>query len=110
MSEKTIRVIGREDTVDRGILGPIRNWIFEQEEVSVEKIKAELLAFLDSMQEILDSLPDKMQNYELESMDVNVEITCKGNVNLVACGGEAGGTGGLTLHLKKKKQTPKEPA
>ncbi len=102
MSERTIVIIGREDTEDRGILGNASQWVFEREEVSVDHIKSQLIDFLSSMQEILDGLPDKMARYELESMDVSVEISTKGNVSLVAVGGELGGTGGLTLHLKKK--------
>lgn len=102
MSEHTIRVIGREDTQDRAILGKAKDWIYKQEEVSVKKIKSELSNFLSNMQEILDGLPVKLADYELESMDVSIEISSKGNVSLMAVGGELGSTGGLTLHLKKK--------
>jgi hypothetical protein len=102
MSERKITVIGRQDTKERGPLGKVKDWLYRQEEVSIEKIKSELSDFLSSMQEILDGLPDKLADYELESMDISVEISSKGNVSLMAVGGELGGTGGLTLHLKKK--------
>jgi len=102
MTGGKIKVIGRQDTTDRGPLGKAKDWLYSQEEVSVEKIKSELSDFLSNMQGILDGLPDKVAGYELESMDINVEISSKGNVSLMAVGGELAGTGGLTLHLKKK--------
>mgnify|MGYP006301925739 CR=1 FL=1 len=102
MSDHTIKVIGRQDTKDRALLGKTKDWIYRQEEVSVEKIKSELFDFLVSVQEILAGLPDEIADYELESMDLNVEISSKGNISLLAIGGELGATSGLTLHLKKK--------
>jgi hypothetical protein len=79
MSERKITVIGRRDMKDRGPLGKVKDWLYSQEEVSIEKIKSELSDFLSSMQEILDGLPDKLADYELESMDISVEISSKGN-------------------------------
>jgi phage-related protein len=105
MSERKITVIGRQVTEDRALLGKAKNWIYRQEEVSVEKIKSELTDFLTGMRDILTGLPDKMADYELESMDISIEISAKGNVSLVAIGGELGATGGLTLHLKKKSSS-----
>jgi hypothetical protein len=102
MNERTIKIIGREDTQDRGPLGKVKDWYYRQEDVSIEKIKSELSDLLSSMQEVLEGIPDKMAGYELESMDISVEISSKGNVSLLAVGGELGGTGGLTLHLKKR--------
>ena len=54
------------------------------------------------MQEILDGLPDELADYELESMDISVEVSSKGNVSLMAVGGELGGSGGIVLHLRRK--------
>jgi hypothetical protein len=105
MGESIITVIGRQDIQERGPLGKVRDWFYSQEDVSVEKIRSELSDFLTSMQEILDGLPDKLADYELESMDISVEISSKGNVSLIAVGGELGGTGGLTIHLKKKSSS-----
>ena len=104
MSDGTITIVGREETGNnRAFLGKVTDWVYEQKEVSVEQIKSQLADFLINMQEILDGLPEKLAEYELESMDVNVEISLSGNVNLVTVGGELGGASGLTLHLKKRK-------
>ncbi len=108
MSERKITIIGREDTQDRGILGSVRDWVYEQEEVSVEQIKSQLSNFLAGIQEFLDGISNQTGNYELESIDINVEISSKGNVSLLAAGGELGGKGGLTLHLKRKLSNEKQ--
>lgn len=102
MTEGKITVIGRQDVKERGPLGRVKDWLYSQEEVSIEKIRSELSDFLSSIQEVLDGLPDRMADYELESVDISVEISSKGNVSLIAVGGELGGTGGLLLHLKKR--------
>ena len=102
MDERTITIIGRQDTQDRGPLGKVKDWVYRQEQVSIEKMRSALSDFLSNMGEILDGLPDEMADYKLESMDISVEISSKGNVSLMAVGGELGSTGGLTLHLKKK--------
>ncbi len=102
MTERTISIIGREEAEERTLLAETKDWYYKKEDISVEKIKSELSDFLVSMQEILDGLPDKLADYELESMDISVEISSKGNISLIAFGAELGGTGGLTLHLKKK--------
>jgi hypothetical protein len=102
MTDSKITIVGRQDTKDRGPLGKVKDWLYSQEEVSIEKIRSELSDFLTGMQQILDGLPDRMAGYELESIDVSVEISSKGNLSLIAVGGELGGTGGLILHLKKK--------
>ena len=107
MSEDKITVIGRQDTQDRGPLGKVKDWVYRQEEISAQKIKSELSDFLSSMQGILEGLPEDIAEYELESMDISVEISSKGNVSLMAVGGELGGTGGLVLHLKKKSSNTK---
>jgi hypothetical protein len=57
---------------------------------------------LQLRRQILEGIPGKVADYELESMDISVEINSKGTVSLLAVGGELGSTGGLTLHLKKK--------
>ena len=107
MSERTITIIGREDTEDRALLGTVRDWMYAQEKVSIRKLKSALSGFTSNMGEILDGLPDEVAGYKLESIDVSLEISAKGNVSLMAIGGEAGGTGGLILHLKKKPSMEK---
>jgi hypothetical protein len=98
----TISIIGREDRQERAPLGRIEEWRYKHEEVPIEKIKNQLSDFLDGMQRILDGVPNTMTNYELESIDISVEVSSKGNISLLAIGGELGSTGGLTLHLKKR--------
>ena len=102
MSERTITIIGRQEAEERALLGKVRDWMYRQEKVSIVRVRSALSEFMSSLGEILDGLPDKMGGYDLESLDVSLEISSKGNVSLVAVGGELIGTGGLVLHLKKK--------
>jgi hypothetical protein len=103
MSEDMISIIGREDAEVRGPLGKR----YRREDIPIERIKSKFSDFLTNLQKIFDDLPDKLGDYEVESMDVSVEISSKGNVSLIAVGGELGSTGGLTLHLKKRTSSEK---
>lgn len=102
MSEKTISILGRQDSSDRGPEDP-KSWRFRKADVSVDVLKASLSDLLAGMNELLDSLPAQLADYELDSMEINLEISSKGSVSLLGIGGELGGTGGVTLHIKKKK-------
>lgn len=105
MSEKTISILGRyEENEERSISGDKpQDWRFRKTDVSVEALKASMSDLLAGMNEVLDSLPAQLANYELDSMEINLEISSKGSVSLLGIGGELGGTGGITLHIKKKK-------
>ena len=109
MSEQTITIITRKETDDRSrYFDRVQNWRYGKYDVEVKEIKTQLSNFLASMQEILDGIPEKVTGYELESVDISVEINAKGTVSLLGTGGELGGTGGLTLHLINKNSPGKK--
>src|SRR5580704_13922551 len=93
---------GSGDRSISGIVNKAGKAAIEYVQVSSDFVEAQLKGFLSEMDTILQSLPSKVGTFELESMELSVEITAKGSIGLLGSGGEIGGKGGLTFKLKRK--------
>jgi hypothetical protein len=102
MSNGKISVFGREDTSDLGgLFQRAADWVYGREEVEIEDLKDQLQKFLMDMQEVLHGLPERIGEFQIDSMDISVEVSTKGTVSLMGIGGELGGKGGITFTLKR---------
>lgn len=99
---KTISVVVTEDSGDRGFFDKFR---LSRREIPVEDLKQRLHQFLDTMKDVVQSMPEKFGEFGLDSVTLTVEITAKGQVSLLGTGGEVGGKGGLTFTLKRAPKT-----
>jgi hypothetical protein len=69
--------------------------------VGVSDLKANMDQFFDQLRRILDSGKDKMGAFQVDQVEVSVQITGQGKVCLLGSGGSAGMTGGIKLVLKR---------
>lgn len=98
-----IRILGRDnDESDRA-------WGFSRDEerlalrsVPVDILRDQLAGFLASMSEALTVVPNVLGQFEVDELTLSLDVTAKGSVSLLGTGGELGGSGGLSLTLKRR--------
>jgi hypothetical protein len=95
---QTIPIVGRQDL---DTLGLIQLNIFEHQEVEVSTVTEEMKRVLGGLQTVLQSIPNVLGGFQLDEMQISLEVSAKGRVSLLGVGGEAGGKGGITLKLTK---------
>ena len=74
----------------------------EYASISPEVLQIQLNGFLAKMNKVVKDLPTMIGEFELDEVELSVEITAKGTVAFLGAGGEIGGTGGLKFNLKRK--------
>ena len=74
-------------------------------EVDKEELTKRLNDFLQTMREVIQSVPGVLGEFTLETLTITAEISTKGQVSLLGTGGEIGGKGGLTFTLKRQPTT-----
>jgi hypothetical protein len=70
-------------------------------EVNADELKLRLERFLTGMQDVVDSIPEFLGSFRLDSVTIAAEVSAKGSVSLLGTGGEIGGKGGITFNLKR---------
>jgi hypothetical protein len=101
MSEETIDILGYEDFEDRGPVGD-----FVRNSVDLRQLKNNLQEFVRKIDTLVDELPPFTREYQLDTVEFQVNISASGKVGLlgaVGVGGEMGGAGGVKFVLKKKR-------
>jgi len=64
------------------------------------KLKENLKAFLDSINEMLSGIPKLTEPFKLDEIELTVEVNGEGSIQLIG-GMKVGATGGITLRLKR---------
>ncbi|MGW0179100.1 Pepco domain-containing protein [Nocardia sp. NPDC003345] len=101
----TIRVFGREDTEERAERSLFRrsgDFRYGSSDIPVDEFRRRVSVFLDSIQDVIAEVTPPSGSYELDQIQVNVEISAKGQLSLLGTGGELAGKGGLTFTFTKK--------
>jgi hypothetical protein len=98
---QAITVFGLDDSQDRALGFNRAEARYARESVSAADLEARLRAFLDSMRGIIGSVPAALGEYAVDTIELKLEVSAKGTVSLLGSGGELGGTGGITLTLKR---------
>ncbi len=76
---------------------------YARDAVSPDKLRAHLESFVSSMKDVLMAVPKAMGNYQIDQVSFTVQVSAQGTVCLLGmAGGEIGGTGGITITLKRK--------
>jgi len=86
------------EVVAKGLLGPK---ITAPIKLKAELMGANLVAFLDAMNQMLAGIPKLTEPFKLDEIDVVVEVNAEGSVQLVG-GVKMGASGGITLKLKRQ--------
>lgn len=102
MSDKTISVIGK-DYPQAQSKGLSNNFRVDCKEVSLDTLRSNLSAFVNSLGITFDKMETTINNYELDEIEVKVDITVSGGVRLIGSM-ETGMDGGVTLKFKRKNK------
>jgi hypothetical protein len=79
---------------------------------SLSKVSAESLR--SSFKELVDALgstltmPDAIGSFQVDALDIQLELTAEGHIGLLGNGGKLGGKGSLTLRLKRPEKLSAE--
>ena len=74
--------------------------IIEPVRLNADTLGRNLADFVTSLNDALSALPPLVQGFRLEEIDVVVEVSGEGSVQMIG-GLELGATGGITLKLKR---------
>lgn len=87
---------------DRGRFDDLKRYFSTRVELSTDQVAERLSSFLNAMDGILGKLPASLGGFEIDQMELKIEISAKGQVSLLGTGGEVGTNGGLSFTLKRK--------
>lgn len=106
---RVVRVLGLEDSerTDRalGFKKP-EEWKLGRSEIPVDTFRHRVTEFLDSMREVVSSLPTNYGGYRLDQVTFNAEISAKGQISLLGSGGEVAGKAGLSFTFNRSVDEP----
>lgn len=100
MLKQNICIIGQEDSKIQS-KGVLNQYQLRYGELPIEKLEANLSAFVESLGVVFDNLSAPIKSFELDEIEVKVDISINGGVSLVGSV-EAGTSGGVTLKFKRK--------
>jgi hypothetical protein len=70
--------------------------------VPAEKLRSNFEELVKALAKTL-TMPDSIGSFEVEALDIELELTAEGQIGLLGTGGKVGGKGSLTLRLKHSK-------
>lgn len=70
--------------------------------VNLERLQTELGKLIQGFGTALMSVPNALGEYQLDEVQVTVEVTAEGTVGLLGSGGTVAGQGGVSLLFKKR--------
>ena len=102
MSAEGIEIVGRDTDEE---VEEVRSfgWFIRRGTVAPETLRDSLRKFMSSLEEALQGTPINVAGYEVEELQLALEVTAKGSVALLGTGGEVGGKGGITLTLRRSR-------
>ncbi|MCE6996222.1 hypothetical protein LZG04_15660 [Saccharothrix sp. S26] len=105
---ETIRVFGLDEAeparTDRSTGRRQDDFRFERSEIPVEEFRRRVEDFMASMRDVISGLATTAGDYQLDQVQVTVEVSAKGKLSLLGTGGELAGKGGLTFTFKKSTE------
>jgi hypothetical protein len=96
--EHTISVIPAEYDVTRGLGRPVK--------INIDALSNNVKEFVGQIGEVLKSIPDSCEGFELAEFEFNAEVSAKGTLSLLGTGGEVAGKGGLKFVFRRTVRKP----
>lgn len=69
-------------------------------DLPVDTLQKNLAEFIDRLGTSLECVQSRISNYDLDEIEINIEVSATGSISLVGSV-EAGATGGITLRFKR---------
>jgi hypothetical protein len=88
------------DVDDRDARGFFSQGVSAPIKLKTDVLRDNLAGFLDAMNEALQGLPQVVQGFKLEEIELVVEVSGEGSIQLLG-GVKVGASGGITLKLKR---------
>jgi hypothetical protein len=100
---QTISVFGIVDSgrADRSLSKKPEEFRYGRSDIPLELFRKRVDAFMIAMGDVISGLATRAGGYQLDQVQVSVEISAKGHLSLLGTGGELAGKGGLTFTFKK---------
>lgn len=101
MGDKVISIVTVDDPQKKGIVSksPDSSSLVYRD-LPIEKLKENLNDFTDKISEVLNGIQGKIKNYQLDEIELNVELSASGSIRLIGSV-EVGTTGAITLTFKR---------
>ena len=99
MPEETIDIIGFEERKERGRIGDLR---LAMRPVNMKDLRNNLKEFLKKVETLIAELPQFTKEYQLDTVELQTNISASGRISLLGTGGEVISSGGIKFVLKKK--------
>lgn len=97
-----IEILGRE-TEGAERFGDERERIV-RERVPVEVLRDQLDSFLAGMDEALETVRTTVGGFTVDEITLTLDVSAKGSVRLFGAGGELGGSGGISVTLRRRAE------
>lgn len=98
MENYSISIIGREDGGLTG-KGPFGSSL-SAHKLPIETLRLNLLDFINKIETTLEGVNLKIKNYELDEIEMSLEVSASGRISLLGSVG-ADASGGITLKFKR---------
>jgi hypothetical protein len=100
-----IRIFGIDDSdgdrTDRSMFRNRAELRYGRAEIPIEVFRHRVESFVTAMGDVIGNLAAAAGEYQLDQVQVTVEVSAKGRVSLLGTGAELAGKGGLTFTFKK---------
>ncbi|MCZ0991815.1 hypothetical protein O1M54_51015 [Streptomyces diastatochromogenes] len=90
-----------QDRADRLQFRRLEEWRAARTEIPAEELQSRLGEFVATMRGVIDSLPQKSGEFQLNEVTFSAEVSAKGTVSLLGSGGELAGKAGITFRLTR---------
>lgn len=92
---------GTSFPTDNFLEGERTGWFARRTTISPETLQANLKRFLGSMTTAMEGIPSVLAGFELNEIELSLEIGAEGEIGLLGTGGKVSGTGSISLTLKR---------
>ena len=100
MKEKMmVSILGRDSVITQS-KGIYRQSPLKYGEIPIDIFQTNLATFIKNLSKVFDSAIPSMANYELNEIEINVDVSVTGGISLIGSV-EAETSGGLTLRFKR---------
>ncbi|WP_439660020.1 Pepco domain-containing protein [Lentzea sp. HUAS TT2] len=107
MADDVIRIFSVEDDGDdddRGLFKRADDLRYGRSEIPVDEFRLRVAEFVSGIENVIQDIAATAGEYDLDEVQVAVEVSAKGSLSLLGTGGELAGKGAMTFKFKKRGQ------
>ncbi|MGD9533908.1 MAG: hypothetical protein AB7V56_09090 [Candidatus Nitrosocosmicus sp.] len=85
-----------------GIKDFVKKYIVKRKDLGEDVIESEIIGFVTNMQKIISKINSQHDKFDIDSIDINTQISAEGKIGFMGTGIALTGTAGITFTFKKK--------